>query len=300
MPADLHLRDAHTLTPAEATAVHLLVKAAAVLDGRTSLNEAALLHLSRPREGVQHLLAHVHRPHGQGEELVGYAQLEAATAFDSGQVVVAPTARRAGVGSALLGRLAELSPRRLQVWAIGNSTAAQALAARVGLVPARELLVLTRPLADLPPAAALPAGVTVRSFVPGQDEQAWLRVNARAFASHPEQGAVTAEDLADRMAEAWFDPDGFLLALRGDDLVGFHWTKRHSDHLGEVYVLGVDPDAGAVGLGSALLDLGLHHLQRQGLSEVKLYVESDHERAVRLYQGRGFHPASRDVMYAEP
>lgn len=299
MPADLHLRDARTLTPAEATAVHLLVEAAAVLDGHTSLNEAALLHLSRPREGVRHLLAHVHRD-GQGEELVGYAQLEAASAFDSGQIVVAPTARRDGVGTALLGRLAELSRRRLQVWAIGNSVAAQALAARVGLVPARELLLLTRPLADLPPAAPLPAGVAVRSFVPGQDEQAWLRVNARAFASHPEQGAVTTEDLADRMAEAWFDPDGFLLALRGDDLVGFHWTKRHSDQLGEVYVLGVDPDADGRGLGSALLDLGLHRLQQQGLSEVELYVEGDHERAVRLYQGRGFHLASRDVMYAEP
>lgn len=300
MPADLHLRDAPTLTAAEATAVQLLVDAAAALDGRSALNEAALLHLSRAREGVQHVLAHVRLPDGQSEELVGYAQLEAAAEFDSGQLVVAPTARRTGVGTALLARLAELSPRRLQVWAIGNSAAAQALAARVGLVPARELLVMTRPLADLPPAAPLPAGVTVRSFVPGQDEQPWLRVNARAFASHPEQGAVSADDLADRMAEAWFDPDGFLLAIRGGELVGFHWTKRHSDQLGEVYVLGVDPEAGGKGLGSALLDLGLLHLQQQGLTEVELYVEGDHERAVRLYEGRGFRTASRDVMYAEP
>lgn len=300
MLADLHLRHARTLTAAEATAVQLLVEAATELDGRSGLNEAALLHLSRPREGVQHLLANVHRPAGQGDELVGYAQLEAATAFDSGQVVVAPTARRVGVGTALLTRLAELSPRRLQVWAIGNSAAAQALAARVGLVPARELLVMTRPLADLPPVAPLPEGVTVRNFVPDQDEQAWLKVNAHAFASHPEQGAMTVEDLADRMAEAWFDPAGFLLAVRGKDLVGFHWTKRHSDHLGEVYVLGVDPDAGGKGLGSALLDLGLRHLQQQGLGEVELYVEGDHELAVRLYQGRGFSTASRDVMYAEP
>ena len=300
MLADLHLRVADDLTAAEDSVVRLLVEAAAEIDGRAGLNEAALLHLSRPRAGVRHLLAEVDPPDQQGAELVGYAQLDSAAAFDTGQVVVAPTARHQGVGTALLSRLAALSPGRLQVWATGDSAAASALAARVGLVMARELLVMTRPLTGLPPAAPLPAGIAVRGFVPGLDEQAWLAVNARAFASHPEQGAVTAADLADRMAEAWFDPDGFLLAHRGSDLVGFHWTKRHSERLGEVYVLGVDPGAGGRGLGTALLDLGLHHLSQQGLSEVELYVEGDHERAVRLYEGRGFRTASRDVMYAEP
>ena len=60
----------------------------------------------------------------------------------------------------------------------------------------------------------MPAGVTIRTFRPGQDEAAWLAVNAAAFANHPEQGAVTAADLAERMAEPWFDPDGFFVAER--------------------------------------------------------------------------------------
>ena len=138
------------------------------------------------------------------------------------------------------------------------------------------------------------------AFRPGTDEDAWLHVNARAFAAHPEQGSLTADDLAQRMAEPWFDPSGFFLAEAGPTLLGFHWTKRHPGGLGEVYVLGVDPDAGGGGLGKALLDTGLAHLQRQGDTGVELYVEGDHERAVALYVGRGFTRASRDVMYAQP
>ena len=65
-------------------------------------------------------------------------------------------------------------------------------------------------------------------------------------------------------------------------------------------VLGVDPGSGGRGLGKALLDTGLRHLQTTGNTEVQLYVEGDHAGAVALYRGRGFDTASRDVMYAQP
>jgi len=284
------------LSAAEVAAVRLLVDAAAALDGFAALNEAGLLHLLHQRAGVQHVLA-LQDP---GDELVGYGQVETGPAASTGQLVAAPHARRRGVGTALLGTLLRQAPSRLQVWAVGDTAAAQALALRAGLLRSRELLVMARPLTDPLPPPRLPDGVTVRAFVPGQDEQRWLTVNARAFASHPEQGSLTEEDLAERMAEPWFDPAGFLLAEAGTRLLGFHWTKQHPDHLGEVYVLGVDPTAGGRGLGKALLDTGLRHLQAQGNTAVELYVEADHEHAVGLYRGRGFTTASRDVMYAQP
>jgi mycothiol synthase len=296
MGSNVRVRSTGRLAAADLTAVRGLVDTAAADDGFSALNEAGLLHLQHQREGVQHVLAEEE----SGGKLLGYGQVEAGTASSTGLLVVAPHARRRGVGTALFAALLAATPSRLQVWAVGDTAAAQALASRAGLVRSRELWVMTRPLTEPLPEPQVAEGVRLRTFVPGQDEEAWLAVNARAFASHPEQGSLTADDLAQRMAEPWFDPAGFFLAEAGSDLLGFHWTKQHPDHLGEVYVLGVDPGSGGRGLGKTLLDAGLAHLRARGNTMVELYVEGDHVRAVALYRGRGFTRASRDVMYAQP
>jgi mycothiol synthase len=161
---------------------------------------------------------------------------------------------------------------------------------------------------DPDPGPALPDGVHVEAFRPGRDEAAWLRVNARAFASHPEQGRWTPEDLRLREQEPWFDPAGFLMAWRGEPeaggtLLGSHWTKVHpagdvgEEPIGEIYVLGIDPDAQGLRLGRALTDLGLAHLRSRGLREVLLYVEEDNAAAVGLYERSGFRRHSVDVSW---
>jgi mycothiol synthase len=67
--------------------------------------------------------------------------------------------------------------------------------------------------------------------------------------------------------------------------------------VGEVFVLGVDPDAQGLGLGRALTDLGLASLRERGLREVLLYVEEDNATAVRLYERSGFHRHAVDVSW---
>ena len=123
-----------------------------------------------------------------------------------------------------------------------------------------------------------------------EDRDEVLRVNAAAFAHHPEQGSMDADDLAARMAEEWFDPAGLLVADAGAGLRGFHWTKQHSAELGEVYVVAIDPAAQGQGLGRVLTLAGLHHLHGLGVGEVLLYVESDNAPAVRVYERPGLHP----------
>jgi mycothiol synthase len=281
------------LSDGEINSVRQLVAAAEEVDQIRALNEAALLQLRRPHPTTRHLLA------SDDGELLGYAQLESGTEWSAGQLLVSPDHRGVGVGTQLLQRLIMESTTPLRVWAMGDTPAARALATAAGMVRQRELLVMERRLDDELPDPVVPPGVEIRTFVPGQDEQEWLQVNAAAFAHHPEQANIDMADLADRTAEPWFDPTGFFVAIRDGAMIGFHWTKQHQDQVGEVYVLGVAPWAAGHGLGKALLLTGLHSLQQRGSSRVKLYVEADHKAAIELYLTYGFATASRDVMYAQ-
>jgi mycothiol synthase len=281
------------LTETEIAGVVRLVADAEAVDHMRALNEAALLRLRRPHPTTQHVLV------SEDEDLVGYAQLESGTEWSGGQLVVSPQHRRQGVGTLLLQRLITGSSSPLRVWAMGDTPAARALATAAGMTRQRELLIMERRLDDELPEPVVPAGVQIRTFVPGQDEQEWLRVNAAAFAHHPEQALIDGDDLADRMAEPWFDAEGFFVATIDDTMVGFHWTKQHQDQLGEVYVLGIVPSAAGRGLGKALLLTGLRSLQQRGSTRVELYVEADHRAAIELYLSYGFATVSRDVMYAQ-
>jgi mycothiol synthase len=279
-----------------------LLHAATAADGVRPLSEEAELRLQHGAPGGHDVVVR-----SSDGALAGYARVDDGSA----ELVVHPQCRRQGNGAALLDRVLDLAgDRPLSIWAHGDLPGSAELLAPRGFSRARVLLQMRRDLAgiDADPRPSLPDDVTVRPFRPGRDEAAWLAVNARAFAAHPEQGRMTAEDLRLRQEEPWFDADGFLLAWRGvpddgGDLLGFHWTKVHPagdagpEAVGEVYVLGVDPDAQGLRLGRALTDLGLAHLRNRGLGQVLLYVEEDNAPAVRLYEGRGFTRFSVDVSW---
>jgi mycothiol synthase len=310
--------------------VRRLADAAHAVDGVAPLSEQPLLWLTDPAADVRHALAR-----GDAGGLVGYAQVDlTADPRPTAELVVAPDARCAGTGTALLGAAGSVAAgdahSSVAVWAHGDLPAARALAARHGLEPVRELWQMRLDLAaDAPPVAEVPAapdtagdaasgpltvapprplpdGVHVRAFVPGQDEDAWLRVNARAFAGHPEQGRMTLADLRAREAEPWFDPEGLLLAERDGALLASMWTKVHApdatspEPVGEIYALGVDPDAQGLGLGGALTRLALDHLASRGLRAVILYTERENTAAVRTYTRAGFVRSAVDVLLATP
>jgi mycothiol synthase len=277
-------------TSPDPSAVLALAAAATAADGVEPLSEPVLIDLHE--KAGRHLVA------TRGGTLVGYAHLDG----EGAELVVHPGHRRQGIGSALLDALEQAGAEL--AWAHGRRPAALAFAAARGWTAQRTLWQLRRPLTDDIPDRPLPAGTTLRAFVPGRDEDAWVAVNARAFAHHPEQGAWTAQDVRLREAEPWFDPAGFLLAVRADgSLAGFHWTKVHPGPppIGEVYVLGVDPSAQGLRLGPALTVAGLRYLRdTRGLADVLLYVDDDNPGAIRLYQRLGFTEWDADVQFRRP
>ena len=179
--------------------------------------------------------------------------------------------------------------------------------------------------------AVLPVGFSARPFVPGQDDETWVRLNAAAFSRHPEQGRLTVADLHERMAQHWFDPAGLILVVddatgRSSPSTGPRWSRAvvlrraHGsgtaadqrrrdragprfrdgevrDGTGEVYVVGVDPAYQGRGLGGPVTRLGLAHLARLGLGEVELYVDGDNTAARRTYERLGFTDAAVDGQY---
>jgi mycothiol synthase len=279
-----------------------LADAARQADGVSPLSEHALLHARHP-DGTARDMVIV----GDGHALA-YAHLDLAPDAESGdlsgELVARPGHRRQGHGTALLDVLSQhANGHGIRLWAHGDQPAAEAFARVRGLIRARSLWQMRRPLGtpDLP-GAVFPDGVTMRAFEPGKDEDAWLEVNARAFAHHPEQGSWSRADLELREAEAWFDPDGFILAERDGVLAGFHWTKIHPEGPdgrpeGEVYVVGVDPRQQGGGLGRALTIAGIQYLRDRGLGHVMLYVDEDNTAATRMYAALGFTRWNTDVMY---
>ena len=309
------VRQADHLSHSEVDDVHRLATAAGDADGAYPLSEHVMLHLRLGGDApAVHLLIR------DGAELVGYAHLDTTDVVEgpSAELVVHPMFRRHGLGRALVTALTDAAAAaepdgRLRLWAHGDHPSATALALSLGFDRHRVLFQLRRSLFAPVAPPRLPDRVTLRAFEPGRDDEAWVRVNARAFAGHPDQGKWTIDDLHVRMTEPWFDPDGFLLAMRGEELLGFHWTKVHgslrSDHrqddeaehdhdpIGEVYVLGVDPDARGLGLGEALTEAGLLYLRGRGLDQVMLYVDESNPRAVDLYRRLGFVRWTTDVCF---
>ncbi len=210
-------------------------------------------------------------------------------------VVVAPEARGNGRGTALVEAALAEAPDDVTAWSHANHPAAAALAERFGFEATRELWVMEREAGpvDVPPVE----GVTIRGYR-DTDADEVLRVNGAAFAHHPEQGSMDAANLAERMAEPWFDPAGLLVADGGDGLLAFHWTKVHDADHGEVYVVAVDPAAQGRGLGRAVTAAGLAHLASRGVRRILLYVESDNRAAIATYTNLGFAHTSTHVQYA--
>jgi mycothiol synthase len=171
-------------------------------------------------------------------------------------------------------------------WVDDPTDADHEFAARHELHPVRRLHEMRRPL-----PMDVHATVDTRDFAPGADDAAWLAVNNRAFADHGEQGGWTADVLALRMAEPWFDPSGFRVHDIDGRLAAFCWTKLHHELeplVGEIYVIAVDPDFHGRGLGKQLTLAGLDSIAARGVTEANLYVDADNVAAVGLYEGLGF------------
>jgi len=286
---------------ADIAALSLLIEAASRADGHRALGEHKWLDLVQGgREGFAGFVA---REVSRRHRVIGYAQLSRGHGTWALEYVVHPDWRteprlRSDLVAAALAEVAAEGGGHVHLWVPKPSEADDAVAAAAGLARGRDLYQMRRRL----PVEQAASTVATRPFRPGQDEEAWLDVNNRAFRGHPEQGSWTRQDLEDREAQDWFDPEGFLLHEVDGQLAAFCWTKVQEDEhgsgdVGEIYVIAVNPDFQGRGLGRELVLAGLEHLASLGLDKAMLYVDRDNVGARALYRSLGFHDDHVDRAY---
>jgi mycothiol synthase len=149
-----------------------------------------------------------------------------------------------------------------------------------------------------PPAEPMwPDGITLRSFVPNQDEEKTVEADRDSFRDH--WGYVERpfeEDLEQfkhYMTKPDFDPTLWLLAMDGDRVAGICLNQPSSDDdptAGWVSGLGVRREYRRRGLGLAFLQYSFVDFYRRGKRKVGLGVDaSSLTGAVHLYESAGMH-----------
>lgn len=280
-----------------------LIHAATFADSHEPLGEHKFLRLQRGDDLAAAVLSF------DEDRLTGYAHTvtygDGDTRRASCEFVVHPDHRRRGVGRLLLAQAImhanSQNARELELWAYNDTVASRRIAAQFGFLPRRRLLHLHKHM-DVPVTSAAREGATIRAFRPGDDDAAWLELNNRIFAGHPENGAWTLDDLHARMAQPWFDARDLLMLEAGGATVGFSWLKIEErpdeGRVGEVYIIGTAPETRGRGLGRYLLGESMAHLARRKADVAAIYVEEANTAALALYESNGFHYHHVDVCYA--
>lgn len=291
------------LEPPEVAEVEALQAAATAAGTDEPLGEQSWLDLRAGGGGGGDVTARA----GHDGRLVGVAHLRGGEGSFSVEALVCPeVGQPAEVRRALLvaarREVARRGGGRLLYWVHHCTEPRDREVRDLGFHPVRALRQMRVALPLAQPAPPPPEGTALRPFRVGADEEAWLAVNNRAFADHPEQGGWDLETLRHRESTPWFDPSGFLLAEdESGRLVGSCWTKVHRDSdppMGEIYVISVDPALQQRGLGRVLTAAGLQHLAGRGLAVGMLYVDDANSAALALYSSMGFETHHVDRAYA--
>ena len=249
----------------------------AIAPGGAVVGYAELQHHSPALLGLSVYLEGKHRHRGVGAQLLRLAEARASSVSADGSAVV------------LISRISE-----------PDQTGKQILE-EAGYALSLSFLMMERALAGpLEPAQWAP-GITVRSFVPGQDEEATYLADEEAAEDKGYHTALTFEEWAKRMSlnGADFDPRLWFLACSGDEIAGvalcFH---SRASGAGWIDHLGVRRQWRNRGIGKGMLLHSFGEFRQRSIERARLSVDSKSlTNAPRLYERAGMRTIQKYHIY---
>jgi mycothiol synthase len=240
-----------------------------------------------------------------GGQIVGFAEAVShnAGAEIRGNGYVHPEHRGLGIGTFLIHqieararqRIPEASPGTRVV--VTNAAAAvnqpaRQLFLREGYAPLRDFWRMEIVLLEPPPAPEWPAGLTLRTFVPGQDDHPVHAAVEDAFRDHWNHGFQPFEAWQQHsIKRESFNPALWFLALDGETIAGaaLCYTPQDTGWVGQ---LAVRRPWRRRGLGLALLRHAFGEFYRRGVTTIGLGVDAQNlTGATRLYERAGMRVA---------
>ena len=248
---------------------------------------------------------------GPGGEIAGYADVWARNQFRQFNCVGYVQPRRCGngIGRRLL-RLMEERARELMARAPRDGRAtlnnivshtnerARRLLEEEGYRPVRYYWRMVIQMDGPPPPPQWPDGITVRSFLRGNDERPVYAAVQEAFQDNEGFVPTSFEDWSNFMIEReTFDPGLWFLAVDGEDVAGVALCPSYPGS-GWVRQVAVRRPWRRRGIALALLRQAFGEFYRRGKREVGLVVDSYNLSGARdLYERAGMRVARQHDSY---
>jgi mycothiol synthase len=254
------------------------------------------------------LMAHLGNEDGSEGKVVGYGLVYKPDNDDASwsRLHVLPEYRGQGLGTAIYRQLEQLvSSNGSTAWRVSPHQSYRLgieFWQRRGFVIDRYSWTMQLPAGAAVPEVQIPAGFTMRNFVPRQDDEALWRVSNESFAEHHWHHQTTLEERVYWTKQPGFLPSDITFACNAHgQVIGYCWAGISEDEIarrgievGWIHDLGVIPAYQRHGLGRALLLTGIHYL-RQRVQVVELGVEGKNAKALPLYESVGFERVSGQV-----
>ena len=177
-----------------------------------------------------------------------------------------------------------------------NETA-QRLLESLDYAPVRGVYVMGTELDEVPPQPNWPGGISVRTFVTGQDERPLFESVEDAFRDMWGRPRGTFERFVEMTEQQSFDPALWFLAMDGEEIAGATLCKTLAGE-GWIHVVGVRRPWRNRGLGLALLRHTLTEYRQRNVHKVALSVDAESiTGAPRLYARAGMRVRESYVIY---